>query len=42
MITLIEMFGERVSEIRISVDELIVAKDKDNTKATKVSLFGIS
>jgi len=41
MITLIEMFGERVSDIRISVDELIVAKDKDNTKVTNVSLFGI-
>jgi len=36
------MFGERISEIRIGVDELIVAKDKDNTKVTKVSLFGTS
>lgn len=42
VITLIEMFGERISEIRIGVDELIVSKGTDGTKVTKVSLFGIS
>lgn len=42
MITLTELFGERLAEIRIGVDELIVAKEKDSTKVIKVSLFGIS
>lgn len=32
----------KISEIRKDVDEMIVEKDKDNTKVTNVSLFEIS